>query len=63
MPDGKEPPYVLCSRHPDGEIAVASIPRKFQVNNRATLTFPLADVTLDVGQLTRRSEFSVNTPA
>ena len=27
MPDGKEPPYVLCSRHPDGEIAIASIPQ------------------------------------
>ena len=26
MPDGKEPPYVLCSRHSDGEIAVATIP-------------------------------------
>ena len=34
LPDGsKEPPYVLCCRHPDGEIAVASIAR----------TWPAAD--------------------
>jgi hypothetical protein len=47
MPDGKEPPYVLCSRHPEGPIAVATIAR---LQGR-TCTIPLADITLDVGEL------------
>ncbi len=53
MADGREPPYVLCCRHPDGEVAVATIPRNLGVNGRASLTFPLADVTLEVGELNR----------
>ena len=53
VPDGKEPPYVLCSRHPDGEIAIASIPRGLNVYNKLTLEFPLADVSLDVGEINR----------
>lgn len=53
MPDGKEPPYVLCSRHADGEIAVATIPRNLGTNGKASLSFPLADVTLEVGELNR----------
>jgi hypothetical protein len=54
MPDGgKEPPYVLCCRHPDGEIAVAAIPRNPGENGRQKLVFPLADVTLDAGKLDR----------
>jgi len=50
---GKQPPYVLCCRHPGGEVAVATIPRNLEQNGRAGLTFPLADVTLDVGELCR----------
>ncbi|MCX5684642.1 MAG: hypothetical protein NT049_13275 [Planctomycetota bacterium] len=53
VPDGKEPPYVLCCRHPDGEIAVATVPRNLDANGRANITFPLADVTLDAGELNR----------
>jgi hypothetical protein len=51
MPDNsKEPPYVLCSRYPDGEIAVATIPRNILTNGaKPGIAFPLADVTLDVG--------------
>lgn len=53
MPDGDEPPYVLCSRHPDGEIAVAAVARNFGANNRPAITFPLADVALEIGELNR----------
>jgi hypothetical protein len=53
MPDGKEPPYILCSRHPDGEIAIASIPRNPGENGKLKLIFPLADVTVAVGKLDR----------
>jgi len=53
MPEGKEPSYVLCSRHPEGEIAIASIPRNLGENGRLKLVFPLADVTVAVGKLDR----------
>jgi hypothetical protein len=53
MPDGKEPPYVLCSRHPDGEIAIASIPRNPGENGKPKLVFPLTDVTVAAGTLDR----------
>jgi hypothetical protein len=54
MPDGsQETPYVLCCRHPDGEIAVAAIPRNPGENGRQKLAFPLADVTIDAGKLDR----------
>jgi hypothetical protein len=54
MHDGSnKPPYVLCSRHPDGEIAVATIPRNPGENGRPKLIFPLADVTLEIGELNR----------
>jgi len=53
VPGGKEPPYVLCSRHPDGEIAVATVPRNLGVGGRNAISFPLADVTLEVGELSR----------
>lgn len=53
MPDGKEPPYVLCSRHPDGEIAIASIPRNPGENGELKLVFPPADVTVAAGKLDR----------
>jgi hypothetical protein len=54
MPDGsKEPPYVLCSRHPDGEIAVATISRHLADGGRGKLVFPLADVTIDAGKFDR----------
>lgn len=51
MPGGGEPPYALCARHPGGEIAIATVPRNPGENGRAKLTFPLADVTLDIGTL------------
>ena len=50
---GSEPPYVVCARHPDGQIAVATIPRRLAPENRAALVFPRANVTLDVGRLDR----------
>ena len=53
VPDGKEPPYVLCCRHPDGEIAVATIARNLGDGKKASLSFPLADVVLNVGELNR----------
>ena len=53
MPDGTEPPYILCSRHPDGEIAIASIPRNPGENGKLKLVFPLADVTVAAGKLDR----------
>ena len=53
MRDGKEPPYVLCSRCADGEIAVATLPRNLGAGGRACLSFPLADVTLEVGEFNR----------
>lgn len=49
MPDGQEPPYVLCSRHPDGEIAIATIGRVLDRD----VTIPRADITVDVGELNR----------
>lgn len=53
VPEGEEPPYVLCSRHPGGEIAVATSPRNLGENGRLSLVFPLAHVTLDAGELKR----------
>jgi hypothetical protein len=55
MPDGsKEPPYVLCSRHPDGEIAIATIPRDLgEIKGAHKMFFPLADVTIETGKLDR----------
>ena len=47
--DGKEPPFVLCSRHPAGEIAIATAPRK---TREGEVIHP-ADITLDVGELKR----------
>lgn len=49
MPGDKDAPYVLCSRHPDGEIAVATIARK----TRAGEVINPADISLDVGELNR----------
>jgi hypothetical protein len=54
LPDGGgEPPYVVCARHPEGPIAVATIPRRLANGGRAALVFPRASVTLDVGRLDR----------
>ncbi len=53
VPRGKEPPYVVCSRHPDGEIAVATLPRNLGDGKKSALSFPLADIALDVGKLDR----------
>lgn len=49
MSDGKEAPYVLCSRHPDGEVAIATIPRK---TPRGEVIHP-AEVSLEIGDLNR----------
>jgi len=51
MPTGGEPPYVVCCRHPTGEIAVASIPRHLTINGRNQVMTPLADVTIAAGVL------------
>ncbi len=50
VPDGKEAPYVLCSRHTDGEIAIATIGR---VLDNKDVAIPRADVTLEVHTLNR----------
>lgn len=47
MPADQEPPYVLCSRYPEGAIAVTTAQR---LKGR-TCTIPLAKITLDVGDL------------
>lgn len=52
MPEGGEPPYVVCCRHPDGEVAVATLPRNLG-DGKPALTFPLADVVVEVGDLAR----------
>ena len=51
MPDGGEPPYVLCCRHPTGEVAVATIPRSIAVDGRDRVVIPPADVTVEAGTL------------
>ncbi len=46
LPDVKcegEPPYVICSKHPDGAIAVGTLPR---VSSDKKIYYPLADVTV-----------------
>jgi len=53
VPDAGELPYVLAARHLDGEIGVATIPRNLGVDGRRTMTYPRADVVLDVGPLDR----------
>jgi len=53
MPEGQEPPYVLCARHPDGQIAVATIARNLGAGQKAAPTVPLADVTVNAGELNR----------
>ena len=53
MPDGGEPPYVVCARHPGGEVALATAPRHLAIGGRSRLVFPRADVTLAVGALDR----------
>lgn len=47
---GADAPYVLCSRHADGEIAIATIGR---VLDNKDVTTPRADVTLEIGELNR----------
>lgn len=59
-PQGKPVPYVLCSRFPDGEIAVATIGRSLgdpapsgRFKGMRALVVPPADVTLEAGRLDR----------
>lgn len=49
MPDGGEPPYVVCARHPEGEIAIATAGRKLDEH----FSQPRAAVTLDIATLER----------
>ncbi|MCX7008766.1 MAG: hypothetical protein NTY53_16210 [Kiritimatiellaeota bacterium] len=49
MPTGGEPPYVVCARHPDGEIAIATAGRKLD----EYFSQPCVDITLDIGTLER----------
>jgi hypothetical protein len=48
VPAGRRPPFVLCSRHPDGEIAVTTVDSDTKTPSAAQ-----ADVTLEVGELNR----------
>jgi hypothetical protein len=50
VPAGSEPPYALCSRHADGEIAIATIGRAL---DNKDVVIPRADVRLEVGELDR----------
>lgn len=45
VPDAGPAPYVLASRHPNGAVAVATLPR---ISTSAGSYFPLADVTIEV---------------
>ncbi len=48
LPDVKcdgEPPYVICCQHPNGAIAVGTLPR---VSSDQKIFYPLADVTIKV---------------
>ena len=49
MPADQEPPYVVCSRHPTGEIALATVGRK----QGSSVVIPRATVSLEVGALDR----------
>jgi hypothetical protein len=40
-----EPPYVICSRHPNGAISVGTLPR---ISAADGITYPLADVTIRI---------------
>jgi len=42
-----EPPFVVCSRHPNGAVAVATLPRSF--GKERARHIPLADVTITGG--------------
>ncbi|HLW80384.1 MAG TPA: hypothetical protein VKU44_12385, partial [Terriglobia bacterium] len=41
-----EPPFVITSRHPNGAVSVATLPRTVRGRSLAT---PLADITMDIG--------------
>lgn len=49
VPEGMDAPYVLCSRHPDGEIAIATIARRTRQGEKINP----ADISLEVGELNR----------
>jgi hypothetical protein len=49
VPEGMDAPYVLCSRHPDGEIAIVTIARKTRQGERINP----ADISLEIGELNR----------
>lgn len=53
MQGNQEPPYALCTRHPDGEIAIATIGRNPGEHGKPKYIIPLADITLEVGELNR----------
>ncbi|MBL7112047.1 MAG: hypothetical protein ISS19_08915 [Bacteroidales bacterium] len=40
-----DPPYVLCSRHPNGAVAVAALPRVLETGK---ISYPLADVSIEI---------------
>lgn len=50
---GNNVPFVLASRFPTGEIAVATQPRRIEVNAKPRLVYPLADVIVEAGDLKR----------
>lgn len=41
-----EPPYVVCSKHPNGPVAVGTLPR---ISSECQIYYPVADVTLEMG--------------
>ena len=51
LPDvkcGGEPPYVICSKHPTGAVAVGTLPR---ISSERKIYFPLADVTIQLDDI------------
>jgi hypothetical protein len=53
VPEGKDVPFVFASRFPTGQVAVATQPRRLDVEGKPRLVYPLADVVVDAGDLKR----------
>lgn len=51
LPDVKcdeEPPYIMCSKHPNGAVAVGTLPR---ISAEKGIYYPLADVTVQLDDI------------
>ncbi|HSU65713.1 MAG TPA: hypothetical protein VLJ39_02470 [Tepidisphaeraceae bacterium] len=50
---GGDVPFVLASHFPTGQVAIATQPRRLEVDGKPQLVYPLADVVLEAGDLKR----------